>query len=75
MKTNYNNKIIKNPSNIEIKVPDMEWKKTGRNVRPPASNENPQLHYRMIQFLIVSEIMYSNPVVDSVLSLSPIPTL
>ena len=42
--TNYNNQIIqKNPSSIEIKVPDMEWKTTGRNVRPPASNENPEL--------------------------------
>ena len=29
-KLSYDNKIlIKNPSNIEIKVPDMEWKTTG----------------------------------------------
>ena len=34
-------KKLKNPSNIGIKVPDMEWETTGRNVRPPASNENP----------------------------------
>ena len=27
--------------NIGIKVPDMEWETTGRNVRPQASNENP----------------------------------
>ena len=33
-------------------------------MRSLGENENPQLHYRMIQFLIVSEIMYSNPVVD-----------
>ena len=40
-KKNYNNKKIKKPSNIGIKVPDLEWETTGRNVRPPASNENP----------------------------------
>ena len=28
-------------SNIGIKVPDTEWQTTGRNVRPPVSNENP----------------------------------
>ena len=30
-----------NLSNIGIKVPDMEWKMTGWNARPPASNETP----------------------------------
>ena len=29
-----------NPSNIGIKVPDVEWETSGRNVWPPASNEN-----------------------------------
>ena len=28
-------------ANIDLKVPDVEWQTTGRNVRPPASNENP----------------------------------
>ena len=27
-----------------IKVPDIEWQTTGRNVRLPASNENPSLN-------------------------------
>ena len=31
---------IKNPLNIEIKVPDMEWKTTGRNVRPQTKTLN-----------------------------------
>ena len=30
-------------ANIDLKVPDVEWQTTGRNVRPPASNENPDL--------------------------------
>ena len=30
-------------ANIDLKVPDVEWQTTGRNVRPPASNENPAL--------------------------------
>ena len=39
----------KNPSNIGIKLPDMEWENTGRNVRPPASNEITLLSfYRML---------------------------
>ena len=25
----------------DLKVPDVEWQTTVRNVRPPASNENP----------------------------------
>ena len=28
-------------ANIDLKVPDVEWQTIGRNVRPPASNENP----------------------------------
>ena len=31
----------KKPSNIGIKVPDIEWQTTGQNVRLLASNENP----------------------------------
>lgn len=32
---NYDNKNInKKPSNIGIKVPDVEWQTTGRNIRP-----------------------------------------
>ena len=38
---NGNNKKIKKFSNIGFKVPDTERETTGRNVRPPASNENP----------------------------------
>lgn len=32
---------MKTPSNIGIKVPDIECQMTGRNVQSPASNENP----------------------------------
>ena len=38
---NGNNKKIKKLSKIGFKVPDTEWETTRRNVRPPASNENP----------------------------------
>ena len=38
--TNYNNKIFKNPLSIEIKVPDIEWKTTGQNVRPQTKSLN-----------------------------------
>ena len=41
--TNYNNKILKNPSSIEIKVQDIEWKTTGQNVRP--QNEIPESQF------------------------------
>ena len=33
--------VVKKIANIDLKVPDVEWQTTGRNVRPPASNENP----------------------------------
>ena len=33
---------------IGIKVPDLEWEMTRLNVRPPASNENPDLKYNMV---------------------------
>ena len=35
------NTVVKKIANIDLKVPDVEWQTTGRNVRPPASNENP----------------------------------
>ena len=37
---NSNKKKLKT-SNIGLKVPDIEWQTSGRNVRPPASNKNP----------------------------------
>ena len=40
-----------NASNIKIKVPDMEWKTTGRNVRTAASHENPEYALHLVPFL------------------------
>ena len=34
--------VVKKIANIDLKVPDVEWQTTGRNVRPPASNETLQ---------------------------------
>ena len=40
-----NNRKIKILSNSGFKVPDTEWETTGRNVRTPTSNENPDLYF------------------------------
>ena len=50
-KKNYDNKSInKKPSNIGIKVPDVEWQTTGRNIRPVASIENPEEYNKIREF-------------------------
>lgn len=50
-KKNYDNKNInKKPSNIGIKVPDVEWQTTGRNIRPVASIENPEEYNKIREF-------------------------
>ena len=53
-KKNYaNKKINKKPSNIGIKVPDVEWQTTGRNIRPAASIENPEEYNKKGQIIVV----------------------
>lgn len=49
----YDKKINQKPSNIGIKVPDVEWRTTGRNIRPVASNENPEEYNKKGQIIVV----------------------
>ena len=53
-KKNYDyKKINKKPSNIGIKVLDVEWQTTGRNIRPAVSNENPEEYNKKGQIIVV----------------------
>lgn len=44
-------KKLKQISNIGIRVLDMEWKMTRRNIQPQGSNENPDFFVMVTRFI------------------------